>query len=216
MALDPKTLSQTDDGRGYRQLEPGGLTATDGRNYAKRQMYLQEQNQMPQQQQRMVRNDPGQLAGAQVPGTLVPIDAPTSVKLADISERHADMFNADDLAVINAAVVELQDYEFKNSPQASAPVNLDVPYASQEADVLRCTMGNWDGTPTSYSYQWAFDGVDAGTAADVSDYVLVDNTNTGKSATCTVSATNDAGTTEAPPSNPITIADPTTQAAREA
>lgn len=216
MALEPGTLAEQDDGRGYREIQPGGLTGSDGRDYAKRQMVGQ--------QQRMVRSDPGQLAGAQVSGTLAPIDAPTSVKLADVAERHADLFNADDLSVINASVVELQAYEILlATPPANAPVNVDVPYLSQTADVLSCTMGNWEGEPKSYSYQWNFDGNDvgadvgAGAGGDPATY-SVTTVDAGKVVICTVTATNDYGSTIAPPSNEVTVTDPgaTQQAAREA
>jgi hypothetical protein len=42
------------------------------------------------------------------------------------------------------------------------PVNVDVPHVQQEGSVLTCTMGNWDGEPTHYSYQWRVDGVPVG------------------------------------------------------
>jgi hypothetical protein len=90
---------------------------------------------------------------------------------------------------------------------ATAPVNRDVPHVSQAGAELLCTMGNWNGEPTSYAYQWKFDGADGPgdgatcpvTAAEV-----------GKTATCVVTATNAHGSTAAPPSNEVTIADPAT------
>lgn len=84
------------------------------------------------------------------------------------------------------------------------PVNRDVPYASQEGAVLNCTMGNWNGAPTAYAYQWKLDGAtDVGDGAAVYMFVPAD---VGKTATCIVSATNAAGTTAAPPSNGVLIA----------
>jgi hypothetical protein len=88
---------------------------------------------------------------------------------------------------------------------ASAPVNRDVPHVSQAGAELLCTMGNWNGEPTSYAYQWKFDGADGPgdgatcpvTAAEV-----------GKVATCVVTATNAHGSTAAPPSNGVVITDP--------
>jgi hypothetical protein len=64
-------------------------------------------------------------------------------------------------------------------------------------------MGNWDGAPDTYAYQWALDGVNAGDGT--ATYVFVPG-DVGKTATCTVSATNASGTTTAPPSNQVMIA----------
>ena len=88
---------------------------------------------------------------------------------------------------------------------SSAPVVRDVPYVSQAADKLNCTMGNWEGEPTNYGYQWKIDGTVAG--ADSADYT-VQSADAGKTATCTVTATNAHGSTAAPPSNEVTITDP--------
>ena len=82
----------------------------------------------------------------------------------------------------------------------SAPINLDVPYVSQTEDILTCTMGNWTGTPTVYSYRWESDGATVG--ADADTYTLM-SPDIGTTFTCTVSATNDLGTTTAPPSNSV-------------
>jgi hypothetical protein len=83
------------------------------------------------------------------------------------------------------------------------PVNRDVPFVSQAGATLNCTMGNWDGAPDSYAYQWKLDGVDAGDGTANYTSVVGD---VGKTATCTVSATNAAGTTAAPVSNSVMIA----------
>jgi hypothetical protein len=87
--------------------------------------------------------------------------------------------------------------------EATAPVNRDVPLVTQSGTTLNCTMGNWDGEPTSYSYAWQIDGAAAG--SDAANYE-VQAGDVGKSATCTVTATNAAGSTAAPPSNSVTIA----------
>lgn len=188
------------------------LTAEDGQAYAQRQF---------QRQSREGEETP-------IPRGPVPADAPTSAKLNDLTVRldaalaaaGANPLPPDDLAIMNAAVVELQAYEAllaAPAPVTAPPVNVDVPYASQTNDTLDCTMGNWENEPTSYSYQWQFDGMDVGIAGpDSNTYVLTDNTNTGKSATCIVTASNDLGATVAPPSNAVVLTDPTTQAAREA
>jgi hypothetical protein len=85
----------------------------------------------------------------------------------------------------------------------AAPVNRDVPMVSQAGAVLNCTMGNWDGEPTDYAYQWRLDGTDTGDGTATYTSVPAD---VGKTAICTVSATNAAGTTAAPPSNQVLIA----------
>ena len=93
-------------------------------------------------------------------------------------------------------------------PTPSAPpVNIDVPAVSQTGtgagSTLNCTMGNWSNTPTSYAYQWQVMGVNVGNNA--SSYV-VQSGDVTETATCTVTATNAAGSTAAPPSVAITIA----------
>jgi len=93
-----------------------------------------------------------------------------------------------------------------NIPDGSVPpVNIDVPHASQTGATLVCTMGNWDGEPTSYAYQWKFDGADVASSGSTCPVTAAD---AGKVATCVVTATNAAGSTAAPPSVPLTIADP--------
>ena len=84
----------------------------------------------------------------------------------------------------------------------SAPLNLDAPYVYQEGDTLTCTMGNWSGKPTAYAYQWQSDGVDTG--ADAATYTVT-APDIGTTMRCTVSATNDLGTTKAPPSNEVVV-----------
>jgi hypothetical protein len=87
----------------------------------------------------------------------------------------------------------------------TAPVNRDVPHVTQAGDTLNCTMGNWEGEPTSYGYQWKIDGSIVGT--DAANYTVT-AADVGKVATCVVTATNAHGSTAAPPSNEVTIADP--------
>jgi len=88
---------------------------------------------------------------------------------------------------------------------SSPPVNVDVPVITQDGDTLSCTMGNWNNEPTSYAYEWTIDGV-VSSAIGATYGVLP--TDVGVTAFCSVTATNAAGSTEAPPSNEITIADP--------
>ena len=84
------------------------------------------------------------------------------------------------------------------------PGNVAVPHVSQAGAVLSCTMGEWTGTPDSYAYQWQIDGVDVGTNAATYAVLPVD---VGLTATCVVTATNEAGSTAAPPSVGLVVAD---------
>ena len=88
---------------------------------------------------------------------------------------------------------------------AAAPVNKDVPHVTQSADTLNCTMGNWDGEPTTYGYQWKIDGAVVGT--DQATHTVT-SADAGKTASCIVTATNAQGSTAAPPSADLTITDP--------
>lgn len=87
------------------------------------------------------------------------------------------------------------------SPQLP-PTVVDVPHISQAGAVLNCTMGNWTSAPTSYAYQWALDDAHVGT--DSASY-SVQPEDVGKTATCSVTATNDAGSTVAPLSNALVV-----------
>lgn len=90
-------------------------------------------------------------------------------------------------------------------PPPVPPVNVTVPAVIQSAFTLSCTMGEWTGEPTSYSYQWALDGSDVGT--DSAMYAVQD-ADVGKSATCVVTATNAGGSGTAPASNAVIIEAP--------
>src|SRR6516164_1901299 len=71
------------------------------------------------------------------------------------------------------------------------PVCEDVPFISQSSSLLSCTMGNWDGEPTSYAYQWLLDGTAAGDNAPTYDA----SGDVGKDAVCVVGASNAYGLT---------------------
>jgi len=98
-----------------------------------------------------------------------------------------------------------------SEPATAPPVNADVPAVTRNGavtasaavgDTLNCTMGNWEGEPTSYAYQWKNDGAtDLGTGAS---YVVA-ATDSGHSVSCIVTATNALGSTAAPPSNAVSI-----------
>jgi hypothetical protein len=98
---------------------------------------------------------------------------------------------------------------------SSAPVNIDVPYAVQEFDTITCTMGNWSGEPTAYSYQWLQDGAALDDGTDSNAYAVTPD-NVGHTVTCVVTASNDYGATQAPPSNDVEVVTPTPAGARAA
>ena len=90
-------------------------------------------------------------------------------------------------------------------PPPQPPENVDVPYVSGTGTVgetLTCTMGNWNGLPRSYAYAWASDG--APNAAVGPTYSIVPG-DAGHSITCVVTATNELGSTAAPPSNAVVV-----------
>lgn len=88
-------------------------------------------------------------------------------------------------------------------PPQAPPVNVDVPHVLQDSDTLTCTMGNWEGEPTAYEYQWIRDDDTViGTGASY----LVTPDDIGTTVVCIVTASNAAGATEAPPSNGVVVA----------
>jgi hypothetical protein len=82
------------------------------------------------------------------------------------------------------------------------PVNRDVPYVSQSGAQLSCTMGNWDGEPSSYAYAWHNDGVANGATGATYTTKAEDS---GHGLACVVTATNALGSTVAPMSNTVAI-----------
>jgi hypothetical protein len=90
-----------------------------------------------------------------------------------------------------------------NGGTATAPVNTAVPAVTQSGTTLSCTQGEWTGEPTSYAYAWQVNSVGVGTDAATYDVQPAD---VGQSATCTVTATNAAGSAAAPPSVGVVVA----------
>lgn len=88
----------------------------------------------------------------------------------------------------------------------AAPTMVDAPYCTQEGDLLNCTMGNWTGEPDSYNYQWMSDG-EGEIGEDEASYTVTAD-DVGHEISCIVTATNDVGSTAAPPSNAILIEAP--------
>jgi hypothetical protein len=86
--------------------------------------------------------------------------------------------------------------------QLQVPVVVDAPFISQTAAVLSSTLGNWEGSPTSRSYQWKIDGANVGTNAATYTRIAGD---IGKTATCVMIATNTAGASAPVTSNAITV-----------
>ena len=89
--------------------------------------------------------------------------------------------------------------------EGTAPANTTPPAVTQAADTLTCTPGEWSGEPTSHAYQWQIDGENVGTDSATHTVTAAD---AGKSATCTVTATNATGSTASPPSDAVVITDP--------
>ena len=83
------------------------------------------------------------------------------------------------------------------------PINIDVPYASQQGAILDCTMGNWDGEPIKYAYEWHTDGIANGVTT--AQHTVVEG-DVGKGWACVVTATNALGSTRAPMSNTVVVA----------
>jgi hypothetical protein len=86
---------------------------------------------------------------------------------------------------------------------ATAPANTTVPQVTQSGTTLSCTQGEWSGEPTSYAYAWQVNGTTVGTDAATYDVQAAD---VGGEATCTVTATNAAGSAAAPPSTGVVVA----------
>jgi hypothetical protein len=91
-------------------------------------------------------------------------------------------------------------------PITDPPVNTAAPVVTQDGSNLTSTTGTWDNAPSSYSYQWARDD---GTliGGNFMNYAIM-MADVGTTITCTVSATNNFGTTQGPPSNGVVVTTP--------
>jgi hypothetical protein len=108
---------------------------------------------------------------------------------------------------VNVVAGPQSENEGEGGGAQEAPKQVDVPHVQQDGDKLTCTMGNWEGEPTSYSYQWKQDGENAGEASDVGEYDVTE-ADVGTMMSCVVTASNDAGETEADPSNEVEVTSP--------
>ena len=91
--------------------------------------------------------------------------------------------------------------------QVNPPSVVTVPYVSPETaavgDTLTSTMGTWNGEPTGYAYSWQHVGDPAEIGAG-DTYATVAG-DADRSVHCMVTATNNAGTASASPSNPVAV-----------
>ena len=109
--------------------------------------------------------------------------------------------------VMNRTPHEIQDEMAhiidSDIPPVDPPTVLDAPFISQAAAVLSCTLGNWNGEPTSRVYQWKVAGVVVGTNQATYTRVAGD---VGKLAVCNMVASNGVGASAPVASNQIVVA----------
>lgn len=88
------------------------------------------------------------------------------------------------------------------------PVNRDVPLVclmpEASVETLTCTMGNWDGEPFEYEYEWHRDGVSIGAPSQTNTHVIAPD-DQGHGLACVVAATNHFGAVAAPMSNTVPV-----------
>lgn len=87
-------------------------------------------------------------------------------------------------------------------PPTDPPTVIDAPFISQAAAVLSCTLGNWNGVPSARNYQWKIDATNVGLNQATYTRIAGD---VGKTATCTMTATNGVGTSQPVVSNAIVV-----------
>ena len=92
-------------------------------------------------------------------------------------------------------------------PPVDPPSVIDAPFVSQTGagvgSVLNCTLGNWNGEPTSRTYQWKRGATVVGTS---SPSYTVTAPDIGQLFTCTMVATNGVGASAPVVSNSVTVA----------
>jgi hypothetical protein len=137
---------------------------------------------------------------------------PVAAGMADISQESAEDYldsfvkPPDPRDPIDSVITDGELSPPAPGPMAEAatepPVNIDVPYLSQDGAVLACTMGNWENVPDQYAYLWIADGLEVGPGVSTYDLVADD---VGRAYACVVTASNAAGSAEAPVSNEVTV-----------
>jgi hypothetical protein len=113
--------------------------------------------------------------------------------------QHYFSYNPGEVAAFTAGEKQVLSNE---GAILSPPVNTQVPNVSQVGSNLTCTMGTWNGVPTSYAYQWRINGTNVGINSPTYATQVADVGGTG---TCIVTATNAAGSTAAPVSNGVVV-----------
>ncbi len=86
-----------------------------------------------------------------------------------------------------------------------APVNVDAPAIigiGTVGEILAVTVGNWEGEPTSYTYQWMSGTSQVGFGGSA---YTIDSSDAGKDIACVVTAANAGGST-AVVSAPVSVA----------
>lgn len=105
-------------------------------------------------------------------------------------------------------ITELATYDVGPPPPpiTDPPVNTAAPVVTQVDPNLVSTTGTWDNSPTSYVYQWTKDdGMAIG--GNYMNYPIT-FADVGSTITCTVTATNNIGSTTGPPSNSVIVTSP--------
>ncbi|HEY3758593.1 MAG TPA: hypothetical protein VGL37_02440 [Solirubrobacteraceae bacterium] len=99
------------------------------------------------------------------------------------------------------------------SPPPPAPINTALPALSgtpTEGDTLTATKGTWEGSPTSYAYQWQACNTAGASCTNISGATSSSHkltaTDAGHTIRVTVTATNEGGSTPAPSNATATIA----------
>jgi hypothetical protein len=143
------------------------------------------------------------------PGVMLPVVMAVSISVVDpISAEMVTALNNWLTTRLATITDELATYDVTAPPPplTDPPGNIDPPVVAQDASNLTSTDGTWSNTPTSFTYQWARD--DGGTITSSSPSYPILFADIGVTFTCTVSASNQIGTTIGPPSNSVTVVSP--------
>ena len=157
------------------------------------------QRQMREHQERLAREQPQPFVPQPQPQAVTDDKTYTQPPTLDPRMTHVAMTQAEEEAAAEGGS------EGEGGEATAPPVNVDVPHVQQQGNQLTCTMGNWEGEPTSYTYVWHIDDTPLGEDADT---FPVTEEDIGKTATCQVTATNAKGSTQAPMSNDVVVESP--------